>query len=225
MDGPHNYGFLEPLGPGSPHCTSPGAPPTLFFASEKMTFRIGPGGLPGGPGGPGAGRGASQGAPGALFGRVLGTCFPGVKTKNSPETTQIRSNNSQKLAGYGEKHGESDFEGPGARKGPKRAQNSPFGGPGESPFFHSFGGSIIMGPWNRSYLALKGPVGTSNSCGGQVERLLLPGEPPPPEAPWSPRGTPWGPRGTPWGPRGVPLGGPPLGGSPPADDTLAASPW
>ena len=38
------------------------------------------------------------------------------------------------------------LRGPGARKGPKRAKNNQFGGPGESPFFHSFGGPIIMSP-------------------------------------------------------------------------------
>ena len=57
----------------------PGAPGTLFFAFSGTTFRIAPGGVREGPGGLGAARGASQGAPGAPFGCVLGTCFPGAK--------------------------------------------------------------------------------------------------------------------------------------------------
>ena len=63
---------------------SPGAPPTLFFASSGTTFRIAPGGVREGPGGPGAGRGASHGAPGPPFGRVLGMFFSGCKNQKWP---------------------------------------------------------------------------------------------------------------------------------------------
>ena len=60
---------------------NPGAPPPLIYVAEKMTFRIGPGGVLGAGGGPEAARARIQEAPGAFFGPVLGDCLPRVKTQ------------------------------------------------------------------------------------------------------------------------------------------------